>query len=64
MEYQREHRLPILGEYILAGLDVSAYSHGASYFEEDFPLTKTEAMIIRYLIRCYPAKAKSKNILK
>ena len=63
LTYQKEHNLPLLGEYKLSGLDLSV-SRDSTFFEDDFHLTKTESMILRYLIRCYPARAKTKNILK
>ena len=53
-----------IGVYKLAGIDASFNSFGVSYFQDKLNLTKTETMILRYLIRCYPLPQKSTQILK
>ena len=52
IDYTKKHGLPVVGDYRLAGIDLSATSYRASYFGRPLPLTKTESMILRYLIRC------------
>ena len=53
-----------IGIYKLAGIDACFNSIGVSYFYEKLNVTKTEAMILRYLIRCYPLPQKASQILK
>ncbi len=53
-----------LGIYRLAGIDASADEARATYFDKDLGFTKTETMILRYLIKVYPTPAVAKDILK
>ena len=53
-----------IGDYRLAGLDASSNRVGVGYFDKDVGLTKTEAMILRYLIRTYPVPQSPEKILK
>lgn len=53
-----------VGMYKLAGFDASYNSIGVSYFFDNLNITKTEAMILRYLIRSYPLPQVAKQILK
>lgn len=53
-----------IGMYKLAGFDASYNSIGVTYFFDSFNITKTEMMILRYLIRCYPLPQNAKQILK
>ena len=53
-----------VGEYRLAGLDLSPSLGIPTYFFRRLPLTPTEAMIIRFLIRAYPTPVGAKEILK
>ena len=52
------------GDYRLAGIDATADKVGVTYFDTPVPLTKTESMILRFLIRSYPEPADSSKILK
>ncbi len=63
-KYQRAHNLPVAGDYKLAGLDASVFRDGIYYFDTPIPFTKTESMIIRYLIRIYPTPARLTDIMK
>ena len=53
-----------LGIYRLAGIDASADEPYATYFDHNLGFTKTETMILRYLIKVYPTPAPAKDILK
>ncbi len=64
IEYCDAHDAPIPGHYTAAGIDVSADLDGATYFWQPIPFTKTECMILRYLIRTYPMPASAQKILK
>ncbi len=52
------------GHYTLAGIDASADSSECKYFLDTLPFTKTESMILRTLIRSYPAPIVASKILK
>ena len=52
------------GEYMLAGIDASVDRRMVTYFSEPVPLTKTEGLILRLLIRAYPSSMTPKVILK
>ena len=52
------------GEYMLAGINASVDQGVVTYFSEPLPLTKTEGIILRFLIRAYPSPVASKMILK
>ena len=58
-----ENKLPA-GSYMLAGIDASASRRGVYYFDKEIPLTRTETMIVRFLIRSYPVPMSAKDILK
>ena len=64
LQYAIDNRLPMPGDYKLAGLDLSCDAQTYSYFWTPFPLTKTEAMIVKYLIRTYPRQTSAEEILK
>ncbi len=53
-----------IGDYRLAGINASSDVLGVTYFDKKVRLTKTEAMILRYLIRSYPLPKGAKDILK
>lgn len=53
-----------IGRYYLAGFDASRDTYGVNYFFTPLGFTKTEAMIIRYLIRSYPLPQSAKAIIK
>lgn len=64
LTYQNEAgRVPI-GTYRLAGIDVSVNKSQSTYFDEPVNLTKTEAMILRFLIASYPIAQNTREILK
>lgn len=52
------------GEYMLAGIDASIDRGVVTYFSEPISLTKTESLILRFLIRTYPLPVAPKVILK
>ncbi len=54
----------VLGEYRLAGIDASVELPEVLFLGQSVPLTKTERMILRYLIRAYPTAASPREILK
>ena len=64
IEYANEHSYAKIGDYYLAGFDASSSTVGVNYFDTRVNLTKTEAMILRYLIRSYPMPKRAENILK
>ncbi|MBQ8689246.1 MAG: winged helix-turn-helix domain-containing protein [Clostridia bacterium] len=63
MDYCDSRALDIPGHYSLAGLDVSADLNCAMYFDKVLPFTKTECMILRYLVRSYPRTVNAESIL-
>lgn len=63
IKYQTENSMPILGEYLLSGIDVSSFSV-PNLFGKALKLTKTECMILRYIIRSYPLPAAPRDILR
>ncbi len=62
--HAKENRLEAPGAYTLAGIDASIDLGFVEYFGRAIPCTRTEAMIIRTLIRLYPLPISSKDILK
>ena len=64
IRYAEENRLARIGDYFLAGFDASRNIVGVNYFYTKINLTKTEAMILRYLIRSYPVPQSANDILK
>jgi DNA-binding response OmpR family regulator len=64
IEYCDAHELPIPGHYTALGIDVSADLEGATYLWQPLPFTKTECMILRFLIRAYPTPVNAERILK
>jgi len=62
-EFIRARGAVPLGEYRLSGIDASVELDGVYYFGEHIRLTKTEAMILRYLICTYPAHSDTRDIL-
>ena len=53
-----------IGTYRLAGIDASCDMQSITSFDQNIPFTKTEAMILRYLITAYPIPQSPKRILK
>ena len=64
IRYANENDLPCPGEYKLAGLDLSYGLKAPMYFDTEFSLTRTQAMILKFLIRSYPTPATPEDILK
>lgn len=64
IEYSKLNSKGPIGDYRLAGFNASCDVVGVNYFFKKLNLTKTEAMILRYLIRSYPVPQKAENILK
>lgn len=62
--FANEHSRARIGDYRLAGINASSDRVGVTYFDKKVKLTKTEAMILRYLIRSYPLPTDAKDILK
>lgn len=62
-ELLSENRSP-LGAYRLAGIDASCDLRQVTAFDKAVPFTKTEVMILRYLISAYPTPQSAKSILK
>lgn len=63
-DYCDDMLIPAPGDYNIAGVNLSATTNAHFYFRTPISFTRTEAMIIRYLIRTYPAPASADNILK
>ncbi len=63
-EYCKEKGLPYIGDYRLAGISAMCDSKRVTYFDTEIPFTKTETMILRFLIRAYPLPVNSLKILK
>lgn len=62
-EFTKERGLRSPGDYRLSGIDASISRRGVFYFDSPVALTKTETMILRALIRVYPAVSDAKTIL-
>ncbi|MBR2343105.1 MAG: response regulator transcription factor [Clostridia bacterium] len=62
-DYATGASLELPGSYILSGLDASVGHATAMLFGRPLGLTRTEAMILRYLIRCYPTPCTAEDIL-
>jgi hypothetical protein len=63
-QYANENNRAKIGDYYLAGFNASSHNLGVNYFYDKVTLTKTETMILRYLIRKYPLTASSEEIIK
>lgn len=62
--YQRERNLPIIAQYRMAGIDASCDRERVRVFDKPISFTKTETMILRYLMVSYPMPQSPKNIIK
>lgn len=62
--YANNNNRARIGDYFLSGFDASSDNVGVHYFNTSINLTKTEAMILRYLIVSYPEPQKAEKILK
>ena len=64
IKYTEENGLPTPARYTLAGIDASADLSTPTYFWTALPFTKTETMILRFLIRSYPNPISADKILE
>ena len=64
INYANQNNRAKIGDYRLAGFDASSNLVGVSYFDRKVNLTKTEAMILRYLLRVYPIPQTPEKIIK
>ncbi|MBQ9069852.1 MAG: helix-turn-helix domain-containing protein [Clostridia bacterium] len=64
LKYQDSRVMKFIGNYLLAGIDASIFQNSVTYFDIPISFTKTETMILRYLISAYPNRAKAEDILK
>ena len=64
VRYQNEYMLPVSAQYRLAGIDASCVSENVTLFDKPIPFTKTETMILRYLIASYPTPQSARKIVK
>ena len=64
VEYQYNHKLPLSAHYRVAGIDASCNSERVTYFDKTISFTKTEVMILRYLIASYSTPQDARSILK
>ena len=64
IKFANETNRAKIGDYRLAGFDASSNVLGVNYFYNKVELTKTEAMILRYLIRSYPIPKRGEDIIK
>lgn len=62
--YCAEHGLRLPGDYRLAGLNVSADGKVPVYFDTEISCTRTECMLVRYLVRAYPHLVQTRDILR
>ena len=64
VRYQVNQNLPLTSQYRLAGIEASCDCECVSVFDKSITFTKTETMILRYLIASYPSPKDAKSILK
>lgn len=64
ISYANENSRARIGDYYLGGFDASSSTVGVNYFYTKVNFTKTEAMILRYLIRSYPVPQRADKIIK
>lgn len=64
VEYANQNQYVKIGDYRLAGINASWDHLGVSCFARKLKLTKTETMILRFLIRSYPLPVNAQSILK
>ena len=53
-----------LGSYRIAGIEASVQNPYTTYFDKPINLTKTETMILRFLIASYPVPQSARCVLK
>ena len=64
IEVTKELGQPLMGDYRVAGINASCDMNFVSYFDRAIPFTKTEAMIVRTMVRAYPLPLPAAKILK
>ena len=64
VKYQMRRNLPLTAHYRLAGIDASCDKEGVTVFDKGISFTKTETMILRYLISSYPIPQSAAEIIK
>lgn len=64
VNYSYENDIPRPGEYKLSGIDLSYGLSVPKYYDQPFNLTRTQSMIVRFLIRSYPTPMPAEDILK
>lgn len=64
INFANENKRARIGDYRLAGFDASSDLVGVTYFDRKVDLTKTEAMIFRYLLKVYPIPQSAEQIIK
>lgn len=52
------------GRYVLAGVDADTSSPCVKYFDTRIPFTRTETLIVRYMIATYPTAQRAEDILR
>ena len=60
----KKMELSCIGDYRLAGIDATSDKAVIEYFDTPLQFTKTESMILRFLIRSYPHPTNSEAIVK
>lgn len=64
VDYAKKNGIRCPGDYRLAGINANADLPEVLYFDRKVDLTKTEAKILRFLIRSYPEPRKCETIIK
>lgn len=64
IRYCQNKHIHAVGDYRLAGIDATPVRKDVIYFGAPLHLTKTEAMIVRFLIRCFPNRSPTKDVLR
>lgn len=63
-DYMRANKLPYIGDYKYAGLNTQFVLKSPTYYFSDIEVTKTERMILSYLIATRHEQQSGKNIIK
>jgi hypothetical protein len=64
VRFQNDRHLPLTSFYRLAGIDASCTLARVKVFDDPISFTKTETMILRYMIATYPVPKSAESILK
>lgn len=62
--HQEDAGLRPIGSYLALGINASVDAAEVNYLGEPLELTKTEKMIIRYLVRAYPNPVSAQDVLR